>query len=514
MSDVIVIGGGLAGLAASAGLAQAGVTVTLLESRPRLGGRASSFEDVATGELIDNCQHVAMGCCTNFRHFCRVTGIEASFRRERELFFVEPPCGNATQRSQNVAESLRDSKSSHGATRRRSTPRVCRFSAMPLPAPLHLAAAFLRLSYLSWREKLALARGLKALAREKPEAAQQKNFADWLAMQRQPINVIERFWWVVLVSALSESLDRVSVAAAQKVFVDGFLANRHGWEVWLPIVPLDELYSGQLTHWLTAHGVEVRLKSGVERLVMQNDRVTAIELRNGECLTAEHFVLAVPHHRVCSFLPENWRDQPPFDRLEQLQTAPIASVHLWFDQPITTLPHAVLVGRLSQWVFNRGQGSGVRDQGRADRQQETDFPLPTPHSPLFYYQVVISNAREVAERVQADVIAEVVAELKEVWPEASSAELRHSRMIVEHKAVFSPLPGSEELRPAQQSPIANLQLAGDWTQTGWPATMEGAVRSGFLASENIARSLRPDARILQPDLPVSWLTRLWLGETK
>ncbi len=467
MNDVIVIGGGLAGLATSVALAQAGVKVTLLESRPRLGGRASSFEDAATGELIDNCQHVAMGCCTNFRHFCRVTGIEDSFLRERELFFVAPPTLSANNRS-----------------------RVCRFSAMPLPAPLHLAAAFLRLSYLSWREKLALARGLKALARERPETAREQNFADWLAKQRQPLNVLERFWWVVLVSALSESLDRVSVAAAQKVFVDGFLANRHGWEVWLPTVPLDELYSGQLTRWLTSHGVEVRLKSGAERLVVVNDRVTAVELRNGEHLSAQQFVLAVPQHLVRSFLPDEWQDKPPFNRLNQLETAPIASVHLWFDRPITELPHAVLVGRLSQWMFNRSRGERAQTN---------------------YYQVVISNAREVAERSQVEVIADVVSELKAIWPDAASAVLRHSRMIVEHKAVFSPLPGSDELRPAQQSPIANLQLAGDWTQTGWPATMEGAVRSGFLAAENIARLVSRDASLLQPDLPTSWLTRWWLG---
>ena len=479
MSDVIVIGGGLAGLAASVALAESGLKVILLESRPRLGGRASSFEDAVTGELIDNCQHVAMGCCTNFRHFCRVTGIESSFRRERELFFVAPP-----------------------TTAAHVQPRVNRFSAMPFPAPLHLAAAFARLSYLSWREKLALARGLKALARESSATALHTNFADWLIQQRQPANVVDRFWWVVLVSALSESLDRVSVAAARKVFVDGFLANRNGWEVWLPTVPLDELYSGQLTKWLTSHGVEVRLKSGVERLVINNRQVTAVELRNGERLSAQQFVLAVPQHRIGSFLPDEWRSQPPFDRVDQLQTAPIASVHLWFDRVITSLPHAVLVGRLGQWLFNRGQGSGVRGQ-------QVNSQLSTLNSQLFYYQVVISNAREVAERPQADVIAEVVAELKAIWPESAAAELRHSRMIVEHKAVFSPLPGSDELRPAQQSPIANLQLAGDWTQTGWPATMEGAVRSGFLAAENVTQSLGQRVQFLQPDLPVATLTR-WL----
>jgi uncharacterized protein with NAD-binding domain and iron-sulfur cluster len=409
---------------------------------------------------------------------------------------------------------------------------------MPLPAPLHLAAACLRLSYLSWREKLALARGLKALARERSAASRDKRFSDWLAEQRQPANVIERFWWVVLVSALSESLDRVSVAAARKVFVDGFLANRHGWEVWLPTVPLDELYSGQLTRWLTSHGVDVRLKSGVERLILENDRVTAVELRGGERLAAEQFVLAVPQQRVRAFLPGEWPNKPPFDRIEQLQTAPIASVHLWFDRPITELPHAVLVGRLSQWLFNRGRVPSSKGKSASTEYSvlSTQYSILNPQSsilnpqssildpqssilshqssilnPRFYYQVVISNAREVAERPSSEVIADVVAELKAIWPEAASAELLHSRMIVEHKAVFSPLPGSDELRPVQQSPITNLQLAGDWTQTGWPATMEGAVRSGFLAAENIARILGRGTQILQLDLPVSWLTRLWTG---
>ncbi len=469
MSDVLVIGGGLAGLAASVALAESGLQVMLLESRPRLGGRASSFEDTTTGEVIDNCQHVAMGCCTNFKHFCRVTGLDTSFRRERELFFVEPPSASPSR-----------------------PPRVCRFSAMPLPAPLHLAAALMRLSYLSLRDKWALARGLKTLAREQPQDAQSKNFAEWLAEQRQPVKVIERFWRVVLVSALSESLERISVATARKVFVDGFLTNRHGWEVWLPTVPLDELYSGMLTQWLATRGVDIHLKLGVERLLIENSRINTVKLRNGEQISAEHAILAVPHHRVLSLLPESVRTHPKLAGLGQLETAPIVSLHLWFDRPITSLPHATLVGRLSQWLFNRSRPEAT---GR------------TTH----YYQVVISAAREVAQRPQADVIAEVVSELKAIWPESVSAELLHSRTVIEHKAVFSPLPGSDKLRPFQQSPIANLQLAGDWTCTGWPSTMEGAVRSGFLAAENVLGQLGRSANWLQPDVPVSPLSRWTFG---
>jgi squalene-associated FAD-dependent desaturase len=474
MSDVIVIGGGLAGLAASVALAHAETKVTLLESRPRLGGRASSFEDAVTGELIDNCQHVAMGCCTNFRHFCRVTGLAAYFRDEEQLTFVGPPDPSGRQ-----------------------SPKFCRFAAAPLvSAPFHLGQALWGLSYLSLREKFAIARGLFSLWRTRSVACDRTSFAEWLGRQRQPTNAIEYFWNVVLVSALSESLDRISFAAGRKVFIDGFLTSRDGWKVSLPTVPLDELYSGTLAQWLATHDVDVRLKMGVERLVMTDGAVSTVELRNGERLAAGQFVLAVTQQRALSLLPESIRPRPPLASIERLETAPIASVHLWFDRPITLLPHAVLVGRLSQWVFNRGKVPNSEFRVPSHGSLTRNSKLGTQN----YYQVVISNARDVAKRPVAEVVAEVVAELKAIWPWAVDAELRHSRVIIEHHAVFSPLPGSEEFRPTQQSPIENLQLAGDWTQTGWPATMEGAVRSGFLAAENVLSKIGRPAKWLQPDL--------------
>ena len=238
--DVIVIGGGLAGLAAAVALAERGVPVTLLESRPRLGGRASSFVDQATGMAIDNCQHVSMGCCTNFRHFCETVGVADLLRTEQTLYFI-------------------------GADR-----KINPFSASRLPAPLHLFPAFRRLSYLSRSDLRELSRGLKALAKI-PSTPTNKTpvtqpFDRWLAEHGQSPNVIENFWLVVLVSALSETLDRIDTFHARKVFFDGFLAHRKGWEVQIPTVPLEELYGPPLQNWLAEHGVQVRLKTGVEQL--------------------------------------------------------------------------------------------------------------------------------------------------------------------------------------------------------------------------------------------------------
>ncbi|MBA3316098.1 MAG: hydroxysqualene dehydroxylase HpnE [Planctomycetota bacterium] len=462
---VVIVGGGLAGLAAAESLSARGFHVTLLESRPRLGGRASSFEDKTSGTLIDNCQHVSLGCCTNFRHFCERTGLASSFRVERELNFI----------------------GTDGI--------VNRLKSTSLPAPLHLAQAFNRLSYLDSRDRVALARGLSALAKTDPSKLNGETFDVWLARHHQTENTVNRFWHVVLVSALSESLDRIAVAQARKVFVDAFLAHRDGWTVQIPNAPLDELYGSPLVAHLERQGVVIRTGAGVRRLVADGDRVIAAELRNGESIEGDEFVLAVPHYLAASLLPGNVADSSAVQDLERLETAPISSVHLWFDRSITDLPHAVLIDRLSQWMFNRTMLQAAI--GRKD--------------PRHYYQIVISASRELDGTPTADTIAAVHEELCEIWPDARAATLLHSRLVTEHRAVFSVTPGSDRFRPRQQSPIANLQFAGDWTQTGWPATMEGAVRSGYLAAENVlTRDGRAEA-LVQPDLKRARLARWLLG---
>ncbi|MES2790230.1 MAG: hydroxysqualene dehydroxylase HpnE [Planctomycetota bacterium] len=462
MADILIIGGGLAGMAAAAALAASGQRSTLLESRPRLGGRASSFVDQTTGTTIDNCQHVNLGCCTNFQHFCQLTGIGNALQTEPAITFIGP----------NL--------------------RAHTLAASPLPAPLHLLPSFARLSYLSWYDKWRLAWGLRALAHRRL-AHSNEIMADWLRRQRQTANTIQRVWQVVLVSALSESLDRITVKDARKVFVDAFLANRHGWELQIPAAPLDTLYTHRVGDWLRQHGVDVRLSTGISRIVVSGDRATGVELRDGRVLTADQIVLAVPSFGVAALLPESISALPVIQGLGRLEWAPISSVHLWFDRPIMPLPHATLVDRLSQWVFSRG-------------------PVPQPDgSTAEYYQVVISASRELAGREQSAIIQDVVQELVTVWPAGAAAKLVNSRVVTEHKACLSMLPENEALRPGAQSPLNNLSFAGDWTATGWPSTMEGAVRSGYLAAENVARQLGAPQQFVQPDLPVSWLARATLG---
>lgn len=445
--SVLVIGGGLAGLATAAALAPRGYCVTIFESRNRLGGRAGSFTDSATGHVVDACQHVSMGCCTNFAHFCRTVGIDHFLARQPTLYFMTPDR------------------------------RVSQFRGDRLPAPLHLARSFARAHFLSIGEKVRVAYGLASLMREPADA--DPPFFEWLTRHRQTPRTIDRFWGVVLVSALNESVERVGLRYARKVFRDAFLTHRRGLEVEVPSVPLARLYGGELQSWFASRGVAIRLNEAVTGLDVADGGVSGVRLRSGTVEQANLYVAAVPFDRVLALLPDEVATRHDyFANLRHLEVSPITSVHLWFDRPITPLPHVVLVDCLGQWLFNRGESR------------------PGEH----YVQVVVSAARPLRGQGGEEVRERIHAELRELFPDAKAAVLLRGRVVTEHSATFSAVPGVDRWRPAQESPIANLFVAGDWTATGWPATMEGAVRSGYLAAEAILRLVGSSERVIQPDL--------------
>jgi squalene-associated FAD-dependent desaturase len=444
---VVIVGAGLAGLAAAVGLAGRGFRVSLLESRGRAGGRASSFTDAASGQLLDTCQHVSMGCCTNLAHFCRTVGTAALLRPQPCLYFL-------------TADG-----------------RVSRFGADRLPAPLHLARSFLGAHYLTAAEKLRIAWGLARLARTPADA--DPPFADWLTRHGQTPRTVERFWGLVLTSALNEVPERIGLRYARKVFLDGFLRHRRGFEVELPTVPLGRLYGEELRAWLEDHDISLRLGVAVRRLLLGGGEVRGLELREGGTEEADWCVAAVPFDRLLGLLPEGLVEaEPYFGNLRHLETSPITSAHLWYDRPVTELPHAVLVGCVGQWVFNRGEVA------------------PGEH----YLQVVVSAARAFRGLGHDEVRRRLTEELARVFPAAAQATLLRARIVTEHAATFSAVPGVDRWRPPQGSPLRNLLVAGDWTATGWPATMEGAVRSGYLAAEALLARTGVKANLVQPDL--------------
>lgn len=486
---VAVIGGGLAGIAAATALAENGFEVALYERRRRLGGRASSFEDAATGELLDFCQHVSMGCCTNFADLCRRLGIETRFCRLTELTFIGPD-------------------------RRQYELRASRF----LPAPLHLLPSLWRLRYLSRRERRQTvwqlwrlarwgrkedrrtARGASDAKRTLPETSlDEETMGQWLQRRGASPNCVRRFWEVVLVSALGERVETVSVAAARKVFVDGFLASRHAYEVFVPDAPLGQLYGEHVLRALEKLGVQLHLGRAVRLVVAEGDvnhitnqehaeeskgptepvqrqesassrRVSHIVLDDGSRVACDFAVLATTWRQVWRLLSPSLRaDLPELEAASVWPSAPITGVHLWFHRPVCGLDHAVLVDRLGQWLFYRGRGPAPR----------------TDCAAAHYYQVVISASHRLVSFPARLLVEFVCEELRSIWPEARRARLLASQVVTERHAVVSPTPEFDRHRPGQRTAVENLMLAGDWTATGWPSTMESAVRSGRLAAEAI-----------------------------
>ena len=455
-----MVGGGLAGLASAAALGERGLRVELFETSRRLGGRAGSFRDAVSGELLDCCQHVAMGCCTNLADFLRRTGTSDCFRRHCRMHFIGP-----------------DGKQ-------------YAFSATPLlPAPLHLVPGLMRLGYLSLAERLRILRTMARLAKLPAEPGN-ATIGVWLRRQGEPDRAIERFWSVVLTSALSETVSRASLAAARKVFVDGFLASRRAYQLEVPQVSLEEIFDRRVAESLTQRGVSLHRGIRIEKIDGDAHRARAVVLSDGSRREFDFFVVAVPWRAVGAMFPPAMREGlPSLADVGRIEPAPITAVHLWFDRPITLLPHAALVGRLGQWIFNH-QSSIIND-------------------PSHYYQVVISASHELVGRDPEGVKDRVREELDEIWPVTRRAHLLRFRVITHPAAVFSVRPGVDRFRPPQQTPIGNLALAGDWTSTGWPATMEGAVRSGHLAAEVILNQVFPGEanRVLVADLARGPLAR-------
>ncbi len=467
MPNVAVVGGGLAGLAATVGLASAGCRVHLYEARRVLGGRASSFRDPASAELVDQCQHVGMGCCTNLIDFCRRTEMDSLFRRHRTLWFVAP-------------DAL-----------------IHRFAGVGwLPAPLHLAPGFWRLKFLPVADRLRVARAMWKLMRHPlDDAPDGPTAAGWLEQNGQSPLAIERFWRVILVSALGESLELASAKAARKVIVDGFLSACDAYVVDVPAVPLESLYGEKLVAWLARHDVQLNLATSVRRVVP--GKPTRLELADDRQQEHDAVVVAVPWSKAADLVDTGDAPLlPDTDDWARFDPAPVTGVHLWFDRPIMDLPHAVLVGRLSQWIFNRS------------------WPQPGDGAAGHYYQVVISGSHELGGRDRDAIAAEVRDELAAIWPEVITARLLRARVVTDPNAVFSPRPGRESQRPPQQTACDRLWLAGDWTATGWPATMEGAVRSGYRAAEGVLATFGCRRSLVVPDLRRGLLARLLVRESR
>ena len=483
---MIVIGGGLAGLAAGVALADAGLRVRLFEQRPYLGGRATSYV-LPNGEHVDNCQHVTLGCCTNLADFYKRVGSADKIKFFDRLVFLDP---------QGMTGIMQ---------------------ADFLPAPIHMTGSFLFFAPLAYPDKISIARALASIlfAGGKPKDAygpEPISMLEWLRRRRQTPAAVERFWRVVLVSALDEELDRTDARFGIDVFWKAFLANRTGYKMGVPTVPLAELYDGCRTA-IEKKGGEVILRSPVRSLRFEGDALKAAIFDGGREEFADSFVLAVPHDKLAELLPREIRlSNPALDYLEKFKVSPITGVHFWFDREVTHEPFITLLDTQTQWIFNKFalyHAAGSKASTVIPSEARDLLSAETGKAPGQYLQLVISASYGLLKKSREEIIELCLKEVRQALPAAREAQLVKATVIKEASATFSPEPGVDRWRPAQETKTPGLFLAGDWTATGWPATMEGAVRSGYLAAEAVLRSVAAPQKFLQPDLPVTGLSRLF-----
>ncbi|MEZ6233078.1 MAG: hydroxysqualene dehydroxylase HpnE [Phycisphaerales bacterium] len=432
----IVVGGGIGGIAAAVRLTDLGWRVTLLEATRRLGGRATSHIDPETGEEIDNCQHVTMGACAAYERLLERLGVADAIAWSGTQTWLRAGCAPS------------------------------RLEAGALPAPLHYAGAFARARFLSGLDKAAIGGAMAAIARADRKAWRGRTFGEFLLEHAQPETAVRRFWSPVVVSACNLDVERVSAGAALMVFQEGLLAGAQAARIGVPRVALGRLWEG-VGGVLAPVGGAVRFGARVRGVDMVGGagggaRGVVARLGDGLEMVADAVVVALPPARVGEVLPVRLRGLLRFEAA--LEHSPILGVHLRCDRPVLSSAHAVLVERGTQWLFRK------------------DAPGRSVHAVISAADAWMDlSEQQIVERVWADVAACVpgVGDARVVW----------ARAIKQRHATFAATPAFEGVRPEAGLIEAGvpIALAGDYTRTGWPATMEGATRSGVKAAEAVAR---------------------------
>ncbi len=491
-TSVVVLGGGVAGISAALYLSEAGFKVTLVESRRFLGGRAFSFKDGKTGDAVDNGQHVITGGCTRFLDLLERLGA-------RDRWFLQPRLEIKVRSRQGAGGALRTGRA---------------------PAPFHLLGSLLRYPHLPAADKL---RVLAALVRAKLTDRRQPGFEritfrDWLVERGQTERAIAQFWNVFVEPVLNDSVSDVSAAMGlmfvQKAMLKGYSDPNIGY----PTSGLLPCLGEPARERLSALGCNVMLGAPVKRIVVEaggdssqpasavpagdgsvggvlpgagqrreGARVAGVELGSGETVTGDRYVSALPRDVLGAVLPDEMAGMPVFSRSGKIQQAPIVNVHLWYDRPVMEEDFCAFVDSPLQWVFNKGASSGRSIPGRGQPEAGGAAGQRICVSLSAAWEHIDLPGEELALAIHAEVLAAFCH--KGAQQKGDAPNLLHWSVVKQRNATIRCLPGVEELRPPSVTPIPNLFLAGDWTKTGWPSTLEGAARSGFNAAQAVEASL-------------------------
>lgn len=454
-SDAIILGGGIAGIAAALELLDSGRTVTLVEARNFLGGRAFSFTDSTSGQVLDNGQHVIVGCCTEFIGFLERLGV-------RDRWFLQDRL--------HIPVFSRNRK--EGA-----------LSASRLPSPLHLLPSFLAYPHLSVSDKLWVLWGMARagfIDRNVPKL-DDITFYQWLRDNGQSERAIDNLWNLVVEPTLNDNVRKVSAAMGLMIVQEGLLASANGGNLGYASHGLLSSIGEPARRALEERGATlllgdavrlVRVTRGVEGEGIWGE-VDAVELASGRRIDAAEFISALPFSTLLRLLPPEVADLELFAKAGRLQWSPILNLHLRYDRTVMSEPLRAFVDSPLQWVFNRNAIAGAVAGGG---QMVT---------------ISVSAAWDYIDISREELVRMFLAEMAVAFPAASEANVLNVTVVKQREATFRCLPGAGSLRPGPATPLSNLFLAGEWTNTGWPSTMEGAVRSGQLAAQAASRISRP-----------------------
>lgn len=438
-ADVVIIGGGLSGLSAAVHLAQRGANVLLLEQSQKLGGRCYSYIDEQTGDVIDNGQHILVGAYHQTLRYLELIGTRHSLKElpRISLRFHHPEKGFVI------------------------------FEVSSLPKPFHLTTGMLKFKLLSLSERQKMLKVGLELYRW--DTALEKRLScltieQWLTLLGQSHEAKRSFWYPIAVAAMNESPERASALLFARSLKQTFLGKQSDASILIPTVGQTELYVDCAVEFLKKRKGKIQTQSEVESVAVEKSKAVGVRLKNGHYISAQTVIGAVPHYALKKLLPAKFRKEQPFAYLDKFESSPIVSINLWFDREFMEMEYVGLIGKTLQWVFNRRK------------------ILQEHNKPMGYISAVISAAYDVVDLSKDELVKIALHDLQSVFPEARKVNLLHSVVIKERRGSFSATPEIDAVRPATGTPIENFYVAGDWTQTGLPATIEGAILSGAMAA--------------------------------
>ena len=452
-AKVIIIGGGISGVSAAVRLVDNGFDVNIIESRGFLGGRSFSFKDKETGIELDNGQHVITKACSMYLDLAERLGILNQWKQQ----------DNFQLQVYDKFNKLAILKSSI------------------LPSPFHLAPSFFNYSHLDISDKISICKALYQAKRTNRDnhGLDELPFGEWLAQNKQSSRAIEFFWDLIIMPILNDRVQDVSTTMALMVIQNGLLKYKHNADIGYPLKNLSHLMSTSAIEYLGSRSASFTLSTTVRSLKSGDGQIKSVELQNGVQLDGQIVISAVPVYNLLKILPYESLSIPYFRRLEGLHNSPIVNIHLWYDQKVMERKFCAFGDSPLQWVFNEDDKDSDLSsiQPRVGIGSQNKIPQ--------HICVSLSAAWEYIDQPKEDLIRQFTTEMSLSFPLARQANIIRALVIKQRNATFRCSPGSGDLRPGSHTPYDNLFLAGDWTNTGWPSTMESAVRSGYNAAHAI-----------------------------